>query len=85
MKLIDDFKLWRLKRKAMKLYRKLNEQLFIVPIDNWDHGKWIITSYKGNELYNREARKKGMKTISFNQMCKMAIWVSPPEKPTRWK
>ena len=85
MTIFDKLKLWRLKRKAMKLYKKLNQQLFIVPIDNWKHGKWIITSRKGNELYNRAATKKGMKTISFNQMCRTSIWISPPEKPTRWK
>jgi hypothetical protein len=77
------FELWRKKRKAMKLWRKCNEQFFIVPVDNWKGGKYWITSRKGIDLYNISARKIGAKEMTFNQTMRIIVFRTPIARPTR--
>ena len=84
MKKLPKFiQLWILKRKAMKLWKRRNVQLFIMKAENFKQGDYVITSEKMQKAYNIEATKLGLKTFSRNQLFKNAVFCTPPERSFR--
>lgn len=77
------FKLWLLKRKAYKFWKRHNVQCFVVKVDNWKRGDHAIIHEKARIAYNLQARKQGLKEFSRNEMIRNCIYCTPPERSFR--
>lgn len=84
MKKLPKFvQLWILKRKAMKLWKRHNVQLFIMPAINFKRADFVITSEKMQQSYNIEAKKLGHKQFSKKDLVRNCVCCTPPERSFR--
>jgi hypothetical protein len=77
------FKLWLLKRKAYKFWKHKNIQCFIMPVENWKLGDYIIVHEKSRIAYNKQARKQGLKEFSRNEIIRNCVYCTPTERSFR--
>jgi hypothetical protein len=78
------FKLWLLKRKAYNFWKRHNIQCFIMPVENWTRGEYIIIYEKVRIEYNKQARKQGLKEFSRNEVVKNCVYCTPAERSFRY-
>jgi len=67
----------RLKKEALRLHKLSGKQYFIIPVDDWKRGEFVIVNNEAHKLYNQQAKKLGKPVISFMSLCEMAVYKTP--------
>jgi hypothetical protein len=67
----------RLKKEALRLHKMTKKQYFVIPVNDWKRGEFVIVNNEAHKLYNQQAKKLGKPVINFVELCKMAVYKTP--------
>lgn len=67
----------QLKKEALRLHKMSGKQYFVIPVDDWKRGEYVIVNNEAHKLYNQQAKKLNKPVISFQSLCTMAVYKTP--------
>lgn len=64
----------RFKEKADKLHFATGKQYYVIPVDGWQRGEYVIVNNEAHKAYNKQARKLGKPQFTFKQLAEIAVY-----------
>ena len=71
---ISQRSLKRLIKEADRLHNLTGKQYYVIPVENWRRGEYVIVNNEAHKAYNKQAKKLGKPQFNFKQLAEIAVY-----------